>query len=239
LNPNPTIEVIDDDRGVQRLLRRILEPAGYQVWQAETGSLGLQWAAGRKPDVIILELGLPDIEGLSVLQALREWSETPVLVLSERNTDADKVAALDGGANDYVTKPFSSAELLARLRVLRRPVFRAFEGPLVTEGNLTVDLARRQLTFRGQPVKFTPTEEALFCLLLRYFGKVVTFSHLLRCVWGSAAAGGIETLRAHVTHLRAKLGAFDAKLQIRTEEGIGYCLEAVSDHARPVVWDWT
>ena len=140
MKPNPIVLVIDDEAAIRRLLRAALEPQNYQVCEAETGQLGLQEAVGRRPDVVILDLGLPDMDGLTVLKRLREWSQTPVLVLTVRDREADKVAALDSGADDYLTKPFGTAELLARLRAVQRRAPEAREEPVFVSGDLTVDL---------------------------------------------------------------------------------------------------
>jgi len=161
-----------------------LERERYIVIEAENGRLGLTAAVEQRPDVILLDLDLPDIGGLIVLRRLREWSQKPVIVLSERNEAADKISALDSGANDYLTKPFDVAELLARLRVLQRAQPGIPDGPLLIEGDLKVDLSAHKATLKGEILNFTPTEEALFYLLVRHVGKVVTRKHLVRCVWG-------------------------------------------------------
>lgn len=216
--------IIDDDRAVRRLVRAVLSPHGYRVFQAESGEEGLKEAVACKPDVILLELALPDGDGLSVLQALQEWSRTPVLVLSERTDDQAKVAALDGGANDYLTKPFSSAELLARLRVLQRSMSNVPDGPLLIEGALVANLATHQVTVNGRRVRLTPKEEALFYVLARFVGQVVTHTHLLRAVWGVHSEERIHDLRVLVSHLRKKLGSDGGEMLIRTEGSIGYSL---------------
>ena len=156
MKPDPKALVIDEDRAVRRLLRSVLEPHGYRVFEAEDGGTGLSEAAETKPDVIILETALSDGEGLAVLQGLCEWSSTPVLVLSEQATDDAKVAALDAGASDYMTKPFSSAELLARLRVLQRQVLNEPDGPLLVEGELVANLVTHQITVSGRALRLTP-----------------------------------------------------------------------------------
>jgi two-component system KDP operon response regulator KdpE len=216
--------VIDKDRGVRRFLRSVLEPNGYRVFEAENGGTGLVEAVECRPDVIILEPALPDREGLAVLQGLREWSNTPVLVLSEQNTDDAKVAALDGGASDYMTKPFSSAELLARLRVLQRPVLNEPDGPLLIEGELVANLVTHEITLSGRAVTLTRKEEALFYVLARYAGKVVTRAHLLRSVWGAHGEQRIHDLQVLVAQLRRKLEPYGAETLIRTEGHIGYSL---------------
>lgn len=224
--------MIDKDRATRRLLRNVLEPEGYHVLEAEDGSQGLSRAAEQRPDLIILDIALPDMEGPEVLLWLREWSQTPVLVLSERNAEADKVAALDNGANDYLTKPFGSAELLARLRALQRALRGAPEGPLLIEDPFTINLTTHKVTFRGQLIPLTPTEEALFYVLVRYAGKVVTTPHLMRSVWGARAEDRILELRVQLGQLRKKLEAYGPQLQIKTERGIGYSL-CVNSASRP------
>ena len=219
-----SILVVDDEPPIRRLLRLALEPQGYQVHEAENGQLGLQAAAARRPDVIILDLGLPDMDGVSVLKRLREWSQTPVLVLSVRAREADKVAALDNGADDYLTKPFGTAELLARLRAVQRRAPDAQEEPVFVNGDLKVDLTTRAVTLKGKEVHLTATEYALLRELVCHAGKVVMHSQLLRSVWGPNTEGQAQYLRVYVTHLRKKLETPDTGKLIQTEPGIGYRL---------------
>jgi two-component system KDP operon response regulator KdpE len=219
-----TALVIDNEKPARRLLRAVLEPRGYRVYEADTGGTGLNKAVECKPDVIILEIALPRGEGLEVLQTLREWGQTPVLVLSERTDDDAKVAALDAGASDYLTKPFSSAELLARLRVLQRPLPNVPDGPLLIEGELMVNLATHEITLGGCPVKLTPKEEALFYVLARYAGKVVTRTHLIRSVWGSHSQDRLHDLLVLVAQLRKKLAPHGKQILVRTEGSVGYSL---------------
>jgi two-component system KDP operon response regulator KdpE len=224
MKPNPIVLVIDDEAAIRRLLRAALEPQNYQVCEAETGQLGLQEAVGRRPDVVVLDLGLPDMDGLTVLKRLREWSQTPVLVLTVRDREADKVAALDSGADDYLTKPFGTAELLARLRAVQRRAAEAREEPVFVSGSLTVDLAARTVTVSKQEVHLTATEYALLHELVRHAGKVVTHKQLLRAVWGPNAESQSQYLRVYITHLRKKLETDPKQKFIRTEPGIGYRL---------------
>ncbi|MGD1018171.1 MAG: response regulator [Verrucomicrobiia bacterium] len=221
-----TALVIDDERPLRRLLRVLLEVQGYQVCEAETGDLGLQLAASRRPDVILLDLGLPDMDGLKVLKRLREWSRTPVLVLTVRDREADKVAALDNGADDYVTKPFGTDELLARLRALRRHSPEAFEEPMYVHGDLTIDMSARNVTVQDSEVHLTATEYALLHELVRHAGKVVLQKQLLRAVWGPDAESQLQYLRVYITHLRKKLETPDSGRLIETQPGIGYRLVA-------------
>jgi two-component system, OmpR family, KDP operon response regulator KdpE len=221
-----TVLVIDDVAPIRRLLRLTLEPQGYRIYEAGDGQLGLQEAAARRPDVIILDLGLPDMEGVAVLKRLREWSQTPVLVLSVRDREADKVAALDNGADDYLTKPFGTAELLARLRAVQRRAPEAHEEPVFVSGDLAVDLASRVVTVKKKEVHLTATEYALLRELVRHAGKVVMHAQLLRAVWGPNAESQSQYLRVYITHLRKKLETSTSGKLIQTEPGIGYRLLA-------------
>jgi len=219
-----TILVIDDEPPIRRLLRLTLEPHGYHIHEAANGQLGLQEAAARRPDVIILDLGLPDMDGVAVLKRLREWSQTPVLVLSVRDREADKVAALDNGADDYLTKPFGTEELLARLRAVQRRAPEAQEQPVFVSGDLTVDLASRLVTVKKKEVHLTATEYALLHELIRHAGKVVMHAQLLRSVWGPNSESQSQYLRVYITHLRKKLETPGSGKLIQTEPGIGYRL---------------
>jgi two-component system KDP operon response regulator KdpE len=231
LKPDPIVLVIDNQKASRRLLRALLEPQGYRVLEADSGGAGLNTAADGKPDVIILEIALPQDEGLSVLQSLREWSNIPVLVLSERTDDEAKVAALDAGASDYITKPFSSAELLARLRVLQRPLPNVPDGPLLILEDLVINLATHEITLHGRALSLTPKESALFYVLARYAGKVVTRSHLLRSVWGNQSGEKIHDLLVLVANLRKKLRPYAGELLIRTEGSLGYILALSPRHS--------
>ena len=224
MNKNPTILIIDDEPPIRRLLRAMLEPQAYQVCEAENGQLGLQAAVTCRPDVVILDLGLPDMDGLMVLKRLREWSQAPVLVLSVRDRESDKVAALNHGADDYLTKPFGTAELLARLRVLQRRMPGAAEEPVHVIGPLQVDLAAHIVKVAGRETNLTATEFALLRVLVQHAGRVVTHKHLLRSVWGPNAESQSQYLRVYITHLRKKLEGDQPKKLIRTEPGIGYRL---------------
>ncbi len=226
MNAERTVLIIDDEAPIRRLLRLTLEPQGYRIHEAGTGQLGLQEAAARRPDVIILDLGLPDMDGVSVLKRLREWSQTPVLVLTVRDREADKVAALDSGADDYLTKPFGTEELLARLRAVQRRAPEAHEEPTFVSGDLVVDLATRAVTVKKKEVRLTATEYALLRELVRHAGKVVMHAQLLRAVWGPNAEGQSQYLRVYITHLRKKLETTTSGKLIQTEPGIGYRLLA-------------
>ena len=219
----PVALVIDDEVQIRRLLRVVLESENYQVLEAETGQQGLMEIAGRRPDVILLDLGLPDMEGLVVLKRLREWSETPVLVLTVRDDEQEKVAVLDAGAEDYVTKPFSTPELLARLRAAQRKTRPEEETSIFKNGDLTVDLTARVVMRRGREIKLTATEYALLRLFVRHPGRVLTHRYILREIWGPKSEEHRQYLRVYVTHLRQKIEPDPTKPSlIKTESGIGY-----------------
>jgi two-component system KDP operon response regulator KdpE len=179
-----TALIIDDEKQIRRLLRIALEGAGHQVFEAETGQTGLTEIVNRRPDIVLLDLGLPDMEGVKVLRRLREWSDVPVLILSVRDDAEEKVAALDAGADDYVTKPFDTAELLARVRVAQRRSLTEAGEPVFNSGSLCVDFSARQVRLAGVEIKLTPTEYSLLRVLVQNAGKVVTHRQLLRTVWG-------------------------------------------------------
>lgn len=222
---NAVILVVDDEAQIRRLLRVILESKGYKVFEAVTGEEGIIEAAQRRPDLVLLDLGLPDLPGIKVLRRLREWSEVPVIILSVQNQEEDKVAALDAGADDYMTKPFGSAELLARIRANLRHVQPSGAEALFSSGEIEVDLAARRVTKRGLEVKLTPIEYELLRLFVTNAGKVLTHKHLLTTVWGPKAGEQTHYLRVHMAHLRDKLEDFPAKpALLTTETGIGYRL---------------
>ena len=226
--PSPlksTALVIDDELQMRRLLRVCLEANGYQVLEAATGMEGIAEAAQHPPDVVILDLGLPDMEGVAVLKRLREWSRVPVVVLSVRDREEDKIAALDNGADDYVTKPFSSGELLARLRVAQRHAAPSSETTVFRSGQLEVDLAARAVKLKNKEVKLTATEYSLLRLFVQHAGKVLTHRQILRDVWGPNYVEETHYLRVYLAHLREKLEANPAQPELLiTEPGIGYRL---------------
>ena len=225
MKPRPVVVIVDADKGARRLLRQVLEPKAYRVFEADTAGRGLEQAVQCRPDVVILDPDLPDSDGLTLVRRLREWSRAPVLVLSVRDREVDKVAALDAGVNDYLTKPFGTAELLARLRVLQRSAPWITDGPLLIEGDVSVNLATHELRLKGHRVKFTSTEEALFYMLVRYAGKVVTCSHLTRCLWGTDAENKIQDLHVYIGSLRKKLENHGGGAWIKTEGSTGYKLQ--------------
>ena len=221
-----TALVIDDEPQIRRLLTISLEAGGYRVITANSGQEGLVLAAQHRPEVIILDLGLPDLSGLEVLKRLREWTQTPVLILTVQDAEADKIAALDAGADDYVTKPFNTGELLARLRAARRHADKArAEEPVFQSGELVVDLVARRVTRKGQPVKLTATEYALLRLFIQHAGKVLTHRQILREVWGPTHEAHTHYLRVYLAHLREKLEKNPASpALLLTESGVGYRL---------------
>jgi two-component system KDP operon response regulator KdpE len=221
----PKVLVIDDEVQIQRLLRITLEAAGFDVVEADTGRIGLEEAARAQPDAIVLDLGLPDMGGLDVLKQLREWSKLPVLVLTVLAEEREKVAALDAGADDYLTKPFGSAELTARIRAILRRVPGENEPAVIRFGDIEMDLAARLVRKAGAEVRLTAKEYAMLRLLAIHRGKVVTHGQMLRELWGPKAEENTHYLRVHMTHIRQKLETEPHKPRhLRTESGIGYRL---------------
>jgi two-component system KDP operon response regulator KdpE len=219
--------VVDDEVQIRRFLRIGLDANGYRVYETDTGRDALVKAAQVRPDLVILDLGLPDINGLDVLKRLREWTQVPVIILSVHDADQDKVAALDAGADDYLTKPFSMNELMARMRVALRHSRPEPDSTVFTVGNVQVDLARRIVTVDGEPVKLTPTEFALLRLMIQHVGKVLTHRQILREVWGPQYVDETHYLRVYFAQLRQKLEADPARPKIiLTEPGVGYRLIA-------------
>ncbi len=217
--------VVDDETAIRRLLRAGLEGAGYAVVEASDGEAGLRQAATQAPELVVLDLGLPDTPGLRVLERLRQWSQVPVLILTVQDSEADKVALLDAGADDYLTKPFSVPELLARLRVLERHSRGERPEPVVQAGPLRIDLAGHLVERSGAPVKLTATEFDFLRVLALNLGKVVTQRELLKRVWGPNAVEHSHYLRIYAASLRKKLEADPAQPEwILTEPGVGYRL---------------
>ena len=215
--------IIDDEVQIRRLLRVALEGENYRVHEAETGQQGLMEIATRKPEVILLDLGLPDLDGLEVLRRLREWSEAPVIVLTVRDDVHEKVAALDSGADDYVTKPFSTPELLARLRAAQRKTRPEEEISVFKNGDLVVDLTGRVVKRAGREIKMTATEYALLRLFVKHPGRVLTHRYILREIWGPKSEEHRQYLRVYVTHLRQKIEPDPSRPSlISTLPGIGY-----------------
>lgn len=220
--PAPRILVIDDEPQIRRFLAISLRAQGYEVAEAATGREGLESLATRGADAVVLDLGLPDLDGQEVLQDLRAWSQVPVIVLSVRSNEEQKVAALDAGANDYVTKPFGVQELSARLRALLRLKTDGERAPVFDDGHLRVDLGLRQISLGGEAIALSRKEWTLLTVLMRHAGRVVTQPQLLREIWGPTHVEDTHYLRILVAKLRAKLGE-DAAMPryIHTETGVG------------------
>ena len=225
MNDGSLVLVVDDELQIRRFLRISLEGRGYDVIEAATGHDALTRAAQARPDLILLDMGLPDMEGMEVLARLREWTKTPVLILSVRDSDQDKVSALDAGADDYLTKPFSTDELLARMRTALRHAQTNPDEPVFTSGRLTVDLSRRVVSVEGHPVRLTPTEYALLRLMIQNAGRVLTHAQILRAVWGPEYVNETHYLRVYFAQLRQKLEADPSVPRLLlTEPGVGYRL---------------
>jgi two-component system KDP operon response regulator KdpE len=224
----PLVLVVEDEPQMRRFLRATLGAHGYRLVEADTAAQAMSHATSYNPDVVLLDLGLPDLDGLEVTKRLREWSATPIVVLSARGQESDKIAALDAGADDYLTKPFGAGELLARLRVALRHAERAAgapEEPVVTFGDISVDRAARRVTRRGEEVHLTPREYRLLLALVRHAGKVLTHQHLLKDVWGPNAVRETHYLRVYMAQLRHKLEDDPARPRhLTTEPGVGYRL---------------
>jgi two-component system KDP operon response regulator KdpE len=226
--PGPLVLVVDDEPQMRRFLRPALEGQGYRVIEATTAREALSLASSHNPDCVLLDLGLPDADGLEVTQRLREWSAVPIIVVSARGQEVDKVAALDAGADDYLTKPFGTGELMARLRVAERHSarFRDDAGEPVFEAQgLRVDLVRREVSRDGEAVHLTPLEYKLLATLVRHCGKVITHRQLLKEVWGPASVNETQYLRVYMAQLRHKIEKDAARpALLMTETGVGYRL---------------
>ncbi|MES2553378.1 MAG: two-component system response regulator KdpE [Pseudomonadota bacterium] len=220
----PVVIVIEDEIEISRFVRVALEDEGCQVSEAATSAQGLVAAGNRKPDLVLLDLGLPDGDGIDVVKSLRTWSTVPILILSARSDEQDKIAALDAGADDYLTKPFGVGELLARVRaLLRRRMQAAEQASLATVGDLELDFSRRTVSRASEPIHLTPIEYRLLCALYASAGRVLTHRQLLREVWGPGHAESNHYLRIFVGHLRQKIEADPAQPKhILTETGVGY-----------------
>ena len=222
--PQISALIIDDEPQIQRLITTVLEANGYRVVTASTGREGLATVAQRRHDLILLDLGLPDVSGIAVLKQIREWTQTPIVILTVHDSEPEKIEALDSGADDYVTKPFNSGELLARLRAaMRRADKGKIDEPVLKFGQLTINLAARLVTRENRAVKLTATEYALLRLFVQHAGKVLTHRQILREVWGPENEHKTEYLRVYVQRLRDKLEADpDSPVFFLTESGIGY-----------------
>ena len=219
----PRVLIIDDERAIRRFLSTVLMAHGYEIFEAATGEEGLLAVARHRPDVVILDLGLPGIDGLEVTRQLREWAEIPIVILSVREQEKDKVAALDAGADDYLTKPFGVGELMARLRVVLRRVTQPATEPVLQVGPVTMDITRRQVTRGEEEIQLTPTEYDLLRVMMTSAGKVLTHQQLLRQVWGEGYGRHVHLLQVNISNLRHKMEPDPGQPRyILTEPGVGY-----------------
>jgi len=221
----PRILVIDDELAIRRFLHTVLSSEEFFLHEAENGNAGLAAAAAFRPDVILLDLGLPDLDGIEVIKRIREWSQVPIIVLSVRDREDDKVGALDAGADDYLTKPFGVGELLARIRAALRRTLQEIPEPLFISNDLQVDLGSRRVTVNGVDLQLTPTEYDILRLLVSHAGKVMTHTQILKQIWGIAYLEQPHVLRVNISNLRRKLEFDPSRPQhIITEPGVGYRL---------------
>ena len=221
--------IIDDEPKIRKMLRMTLEANNFKVFEEGTGKQGLLCAAMNHPDVILLDLGLPDESGLDVITQLREWSSIPVIILTVTSNENVKITALDSGADDYITKPFNNGELLARIRVAIRHSLKLDESPIFINGHLWVDLNSRVVKVEGAEIKLTATEYSLLTLFIRNSGKVLTHSYLAREIWGNPYADNAQLLRVHIAQLRKKIELDSSVPELLiTEPGVGYRLKMVS-----------
>lgn len=215
--------VVDDETSIRRYLRAALSAQGFAIYEAANGQEAISAVVSTHPDIIILDLGLPDFDGIEVTRRLREWSQTPIIILSVREAENDKIAALDAGADDYLTKPFSTGELMARMRVALRHLAGKPDEPILQVDNLKMDLSRRLVTVDDKQVSLTPTEYEILRLLLQHAGKVLTHHQLLRQVWGSAYESEMHILRVNISNLRRKIEPDPSRPHyLLTEPGVGY-----------------
>lgn len=226
MTTGPKVLIVDDEPQIRRFLRASLQAHDYQVIEAENGKEGVRACTVQKPDLLILDLGLPDMDGLDVIKLVREWSSIPIIILSLRSDDPDKIEALDRGANDYVTKPFSMGELLARMRVALRQGSGSESEPIITAGEISIDLSKRLVTVGGTPVRLSRKEYDLLRILASHPGKVITHQQLLQEVWGPAYVEETQYLRVYIGQLRQKLEKEPAAPKyLVTEPGVGYRLQ--------------
>jgi len=219
------ILVIDDEPQIRKLLKVSLGAHGYEIEEAATGAEGISRAATFKPDFLIIDLGLPDMDGKKVVQQIREWSQTPIIVLTARDQEQEKIEALDAGADDYVTKPFGMGELMARMRVSLRRAASSENDPILTCGELIIDLVARRVTVSGREIKLTPTEYELIKILAQHRGRVLTHKQLLKAVWGSTYNEDTHYIRVYIGQLRRKIEENPTRPRyIITESGVGYRL---------------
>ncbi|MDD3827248.1 MAG: response regulator [Anaerolineae bacterium] len=228
MTPNGVrVLVVDDEAAIRRYLRASLSAHGYTVFEVESGRAALEAITAERPDMVILDLGLPDVDGVEVTRLLREWTRIPIIILSVRGQEADKIAALDAGADDYLTKPFGTGELLARMRVALRRASQSQAEPVFVVDELAVDLGRRLVAVAGAEIQLTPTEYDLLRTLVSHAGKVLTHRQLLREVWGMGYEQETHMLRVNISNLRHKIEPDPARPHyILTEPGVGYRLRA-------------
>ena len=227
MSENLRVLVVDDEIEIRRFLRASLTAHGNTVFEASTGQDALRMAVDNRPDLMILDLGLPDMDGVTVTRRIREWSRMPVIILSVRNQEQDKILALDAGADDYLTKPFGVGELLARLRVVMRRVVTLEGDPVYRAGDLEVDLAHRRVTIGHKDIALTPTEFDLMKALAQHAGRVLTHRQLIQQVWGTGYEDADRLLRVNIANLRKKIEANPSKPEyLITELGVGYRLSA-------------
>jgi two-component system KDP operon response regulator KdpE len=225
INVNQRVLVVDDEAPIRRYLRTALGAQGFTVYESASGLDAINAVLSCRPDIIILDMGLPDIDGTEVTRRLREWSQTPIIVLSVREAEQDKIAALDAGADDYLTKPFGTGELLARMRVALRKQISTISEPVFQVGGLMVDFSRRLVSVDGTEIQLTPTEYDLLKILVTHAGKVITHHQLLRQVWGEGY-DDMHILRVNISNLRGKLEPDPSRpTYIHTEPGVGYRLK--------------
>lgn len=221
---NQRVLVVDDEAPIRRYLRAALSAQGLTVYESASGEEAIQAVLSHRPDIIILDLGLPDMDGIEVTRRLREWSQTPIIILSVREAEQDKIAALDAGADDYLTKPFGTGELLARMRVALRKQPSAANEPIFQSNNLSVDFSRRLVQVNEQEIQLTPTEYDLLKVLVTHAGKVITHRQLLKQVWGEGY-DDMHILRVNISNLRGKIEPDPSRpTYIHTEPGVGYRL---------------
>ena len=222
-----SILIVEDDKAIQNLLSATLDANSYQCFTAETGEKAIFLAPAKNPDILILDLGLPDMDGVELITRIRSWSSCPILVVSARSEDRDKITALDAGADDYLTKPFSMEELLARLRVAQRKIVElrknsAAESSVFQNGGLTIDYAAGTVAVDGKLVHLTPMEYKLICLLTKNVGRVLTHSYILKELWGAAYESDVASLRVFMATLRKKIEKKGGPKYIETHVGVGY-----------------
>lgn len=225
---NQRILVVDDETSIRRYLRTALSAQGFTVYEASDGNEAIQAVLSHRPDMIILDLGLPDMDGIEVTRRLREWSQTPIIILSVREAENDKIAALDAGADDYLTKPFGTGELMARMRVAQRRQLTNADEPVFQIGALTMDVSRRVVALNEKEIALTPTEYDLLKALITHAGKVITHRQLLKLVWGEGY-DDMHILRVNISNLRRKIEPDAARpTYLVTEAGVGYRLRVDS-----------